>query len=141
MIGPTMYRAVEMQRARIMDKGGVLVVADADDDDPSELATKIEVAANREGISVAIAVREYEAWFLASIESLRTHRSVHDDARFEGDPELPRDAKSRLEAQMVEKYRETIHQPAFSAIMNIDQARKCASFERLVAQVGRLLDY
>ncbi|NJP34111.1 DUF4276 family protein [Micromonospora thermarum] len=140
MVGPTMCRAVEMQTARIANEGGVLVVADADDDDPSELATQIEDAAKREGVLVAIAVREYEAWFLAAIESLRTHRSVRDDAHFEGDPELPRGAKSRLESQMVEKYRETIHQPAFSAMLSIEQAQRCLSFDKLVRQIGRLLD-
>ncbi len=41
------------------------------------------------------------AWFLGGIESLRPHRSVRDDARFDSDPEAPRDAKGRLRQLML----------------------------------------
>ncbi|WP_435586520.1 DUF4276 family protein [Micromonospora aurantiaca (nom. illeg.)] len=139
MVGPTVRRAVEMQSARIAESGGVLVVADSDDDDPVLLTARIADASSNERAFVAVAVREYEAWFLAALDSLRNHRSVHGQASFEGDPEVPRGAKERLESQMVEKYRETIHQSAFSAIMSLDDARRCPSFENFVTQVGRIL--
>lgn len=140
MVGPTMCRAVAMQSARVQHRGGVLVIADSDDDEPTKLASRIEEAAERKpGVVVSIAVREYEAWFLAAIESLRGHRSMRDDASFDGDPEAPRDAKSRLESQMTEKYRETRHQVAFSSQLDIIRARRCPSFDRFVEQVGGLL--
>lgn len=122
--------------------GAVIVILDQDDDaDVAHLAK--EVAApmkNMAPIRVAVACREYEAWFLGGIESLRSHRSVHDDATFEGDPEAPRDAKGRLTLRMHEHYRETLHQPAFSQILSIELVRqRCPSFDHLVIAIGELI--
>ena len=91
---------------------------------------------------VAVAVREYEAWFLAAIESLRGHGGVSGDAVFDGEPEHPRDAKGVLAARMTESYRETLHQARFSAVMDLAQARgrspSFAAFEAdLLAALAR----
>jgi hypothetical protein len=41
---------------------------------------------------------------------------------------------------MHERYRETLHQPAFSQILSIELARRrCSSFEHLVGAVGHLI--
>lgn len=84
-------------------------------------------------------MREYEAWFLASLGSLRAHRSVRSDAIYHKDPESPRDAKGELGSLMLEKYRETIHQPAFSALLDIGESRSCPSFDDFVRKLGILL--
>lgn len=139
MTSHILQRAVETQSARVENLGGVLVLADADDDDPRELEASLAKAAGGNQVKVSVAVKEYEAWFLASMASLQAHRSVRDDAVFDGNPEAPRDAKGELSARMVEKYRETIHQPAFSAIMDISQSRRCPSFNSFVRNVGNLL--
>ncbi|WP_226345583.1 DUF4276 family protein [Agilicoccus flavus] len=51
-----------------------------------------------------------------------------DDAE---DAESPRNAKKQLEQVMTESYTETIHQPAFSAVMDLEAARsRSRSFRR-----------
>lgn len=123
-------------------RGAVIVILDQDDDtDLAELRSVVATPmAAKAPIEVVVASREYEAWFLGAVESLRSHRSVRNDAHFDGDPEAPRNAKGRLEAVMLESYRETIHQSAFSDVMNLHDARnRCPSFAYLVDAVGRLL--
>ena len=44
--------------------------------------------------------REYEAWFLATIESLRGTRGIRDDATPHPDPESPRGAAEELRRRM-----------------------------------------
>ena len=66
---------------------GILVLFDADDDCPAEMAPRLERwahdAASGRPCSVVMANREYEAWFLASIESLRGREgSVRMPCRF-----------------------------------------------------------
>lgn len=122
--------------------GGVLVILDQDDDqDAAALARSVAAPmVDRAPLEVVVACREYQAWFLGGVESLRTHPSVRDDARFVGDPESPRDAKGRLEGLMHEPYRETLHQPRFSKLLSIENARlRCPSFDHLVEATGRLL--
>lgn len=136
-------RTVRFQADRAGEHGGVLVLTDADDDRPDELAHRVGVmidsgAAPR--TEIVIAVREYEAWFLAAVASLRSHASMDDAATFDGDPESPRDAKGHLERMMKERYRETIHQPAFSGLIDLDAARRGSpSFSVLVDAVTTLL--
>lgn len=122
--------------------GGVIVVLDQDDDhDIAGLVGRVsEPMASMADLQVVVACREYEAWFLGGIESLRAHRSVRDDARFDSDPEAPRDAKGRLRQLMHESYRETLHQPAFTELLSIDATRlRCPSFDFLVRAVGDLI--
>jgi hypothetical protein len=132
-------RAVALQSSRVAGVGGVLVVADADDDDPAVLAADITAASGAEHPVPVIAVREYEAWLLAALPSLTSHRSVRTGASWEGDPESVRGAKERLSAAMVEPYRETLHQASFSAIADLGMiAGRSPSFRNLVAAVSRL---
>lgn len=125
-------RATRLQLSRVGSLGGVLILVDADGDDPHWLADQLSKAIEPDVITrcrVVVAVKEYEAWFLGSIESLRAHKSVSNDASFAGDPEAPRDAKGALNSQMLEAYQEPIHQGAFSAEMDLDAAvARCASF-------------
>lgn len=62
------------------DKGWILILFDADDDCPAELGQKIlrraqSIAPHRK-ISVVLANREYEAWFIAAAESLQGNRGL-----------------------------------------------------------------
>ncbi|MEU4450196.1 DUF4276 family protein [Nocardioides sp. NPDC023903] len=136
-------RAVRLQGSRVGANGGVLVLLDADDDDPAVLRAQLIDYVDtdlRAQVRAVVAVKEYEAWFLAAIESLRSHRSVKDDASFPGNPESPRDAKGRLSDQMLEPYQETLHQVAFSAIFDIDAAsERCPSFRCLQSAVIELV--
>lgn len=136
-------RAVRLQGARVGGgPGGVLVLLDADDDDPARLRQEVQSIADDEAPGVAVvvvAVREFEAWFLAAAESLRPHRSVRGDAAFAGDPESPRDAKGELQRLMTEAYGEVRHQVAFCALLDLDAAReRSPSFAELVEAVSHM---
>jgi Domain of unknown function (DUF4276) len=115
----------------------VLVLLDADDDCARDLASEVRRAADPVAVDVAVAVREFEAWFLSALPSLQGHRAVVDASEFAGDCEAVRDAKGALRERMSENYRETLHQPALVAAMDLQQARQSRSFEHLVSCVGR----
>lgn len=137
--GDMLSRAARLQVSRVTGRGGVLVVADADKDCAVDLAEQIRSSARPVNVEIAIAVCEFESWFLAGVESLRRHRAVTGNASFPGDPETRRGAKEALGALMTEAYRETLHQPAFAAMVDLRQARRVRSFDHLVSCVGRLV--
>jgi hypothetical protein len=142
-IAAELDRALQLHVARVGPDGGVLVVFDADDDDPIEVTSRVEaIAHERHGrVAVAVAVKEFEAWFLAALPSLVGHRALRNDAHYDRDPEGRRNCKKELELLMTESYSETRHQSAFSAVMDLAQARRRSpSFERFVAAVGSVLD-
>ncbi|MEI4270859.1 DUF4276 family protein [Klenkia sp. LSe6-5] len=128
---------------RVRTSGGLLVVLDADDDCPVSLAEELRstMAAyvSHCPIEVAVACREFEAWFLASLASLHRHRDVVPGDEV-ADPDAPRGAKELLERRMTSKYSPTLHQPAFAAMMDIRVAvERSRSFRHLDTALSRLL--
>jgi hypothetical protein len=88
-----------------------------------------------------MATREYEAWFLATIESLRGTRGIRTDATSHTDPESPRGAKAELRKRMTpnRKYTEKADQSALTAQFNMAIAyQRCRSFRRLVNVFGQI---
>jgi len=139
MTTPKVGAAARIQRAGIGVDGFVIVLYDSDDDDPetTETATRKIISEAGEDAIVCVAVREFEAWFLAGISSLRGAASVRDDASFDGDPESPRDAKGRLEDAMTETYKETLHQARFAAQLDLDLAAgRSPSLRRFIELVS-----
>ena len=134
--------------------GAVLMLLDADSDCPAELGPTVHgwavEAAGGVPCGVVLAHREYEAWFLAAIESLRGHRGVRIDAEPHPNPENPRGAKEQLELRLQggASYMETADQPALSARFSLSAAyrrsrsfRKLAtSFENLIRSMGQDVD-
>jgi hypothetical protein len=123
--------------------GGVLVLLDADDDCPVELRRSLDEAARGSfaNTEVVLANREFEAWFLASMPTLRSHPTVRSDPVFAADPDQPRGAKERLEKLMTERYRETVHQAKFCNLIDLEMTwRNSRSFRRLVSALQRLLE-
>ncbi|MCB0927923.1 MAG: DUF4276 family protein [Mycobacterium sp.] len=91
-----LQRAVRMQSARVDGRGGVLIVRDGDDKDVTcvvELADELATAASSAGAKtqVVVAAPEYEAWILASIETVGRHRLITDSTPIL-DPEARRGA-------------------------------------------------
>ena len=126
------------------DCDGILILFDGDDDCPAELGPMVQGwAADVSGgvpCEVVMAHREYEAWFLAAIESLRGVRGIRPDAQPHPNPETPRGAKEQLEARMRASYIETTDQPAFSAQFSLTAAySRCRSFRKLAKSFGVLL--
>ncbi|WP_326694767.1 DUF4276 family protein [Streptomyces sp. NBC_01766] len=138
-------KAIRFQAARVQGPGGVLVLRDGDDNDitcPVELARQLAPAHGLVPVPVEIVIakHEYEAWFLAAAESLRSHPAVKDDAVAPDRPEARRGAKSQLEGMMQESYKETLHQAKFSAVMDLRAAAEGSrSFRRMVHAVELLL--
>ena len=153
----------KVQRGRILKPGGiepyvelaarqggpdgrVLVLLDADDDCPRDLAPRIlrratEVRSDRR-IQVVLAQREYEAWFLAAADSLAGNRGLREDITAPGDPETIRDAKGWLTGQMPRgrSYRETLDQTALTKGFDLEGARRsAASFRKMWRAVTDLL--
>lgn len=127
------------------DCTGILVIFDADDDCPKELAPALEEwakeAAGGKACAVVMANREYEAWFLASIEAMRGKAAIHIDATSHPDPEAPRDAKGEVERRMQSgaSYSPTVDQAPLTAHLNLESAyRRCRSFRKLVGAFGEL---
>ncbi|HYW11244.1 MAG TPA: DUF4276 family protein [Longimicrobium sp.] len=120
----------------------VLVLLDADDDCPAQLApTLLERCAHVTDVpvSVVFAVRELEAWFLGAIESLRGQRGIRHDANYDGDPEARRGAKERVEALMAGSYVDVDDQPAMMASFDLETARvRCPSFDKLMRDLGTM---
>lgn len=139
-------RAVTLAQGR-PNCGGILLIFDSDDDCPAELGPRVQYWATTASAAlpcvVCMAHREYEAWFLATVDSLRGHKAVRADAMAHPNPETPRDAKGELERRMaVNDYKETIHQAAFSDQMRLaDAFKRCRSFRKLVTSFGTLMNH
>lgn len=138
-------RAVR-QAVRSRDNAGcVLVLLDADDDCPAELAPSLlercEQVTNLP-VAVVLANKELEGWFLGAKESLRGVRGIRDDTVAPPDPEGIRGAKERLTQNMAggRRYSEVDDQPALADKMDLDLTRRrCPSFDKFLRDVERLL--
>jgi hypothetical protein len=120
----------------------VLVLLDADDDCPAELAPALVQRCAQVTdlpISVVFAVRELEAWFLGGIGSLRGQRGIRTDATYEGNPEARRGAKEQVEVLMAGSYVDVDDQPALMAALDLEAARvRCPSLDKLMRDLGTL---
>lgn len=129
-------RAVTLAVADRESATAVLVLLDADDDCPAELAPALMQRCARVTslpVSVVFAMRELEAWFLGGIESLRGQRGIKPDAAYAGDPEARRGAKEQVEALMAGSYVDVDDQPAMMASVDLDAARaRCSSLDKLM---------
>lgn len=137
-------RAVELAARQAGAQGAVLILIDSDDDCPAQtgpqLQARAEAARRGFAISVVLAKREFEAWFLAAAESLRGHRGLRADLNAPADPEAMRDAKGWLRDRMPDnrKYRETLDQPALTAPFDLQAARRSDSFDKCYREIVRL---
>ena len=130
-------RALEAALRVRSNPSAVLVLLDADDDCPAQLAPALlerARAVTSLPVSVVFAVREIESWFLGGIESLRGLRGIAADAVWNDDPERPRGAKGRVEEMMGGRgYVDRTDQPALMAKLDIDAARvRCPSLDKLL---------
>ncbi len=139
-------RAIELAARKNDGQGSILVLLDYDDgrlcqDGPAllERATK---ARGDVPISVVLAKREFEAWFLASAESLRGQRGLPNDLISPEDPEAVRGAKEWLQERMPSNraYTEASDQPALAAAFDLNAARRADSFDKCYREIVRLLN-
>lgn len=101
----------------------ILVVLDADEECLNrgqrnglgpELLARAKAVAPNVPLAVVVANREYEAWFLASLTSIRAAGLLPNNTwlQVQGNlnPELPRDCKGLIAKLMGCRYEETVHQ-------------------------------
>jgi len=139
-------RLIQLAVSKAQPGGAVLVLLDADEDCPKEVAPRLlrrarNIAWNSP-LSVVLAKCEYEAWFLASIESLRGKRGIRLDAEFAGDPESVTGAKERIKSLMISgnTYSETLDQPALTAHIDFETAKsRSPSFSKLFRDIQRMV--
>lgn len=139
-------RFVTLATVKDPDTPGVLVIIDADDDCPAELGPTLQARAEAARpdlrVSVVLANREFEAWFLAAAPSLRGQRGLASDLAAHPAPEQLRDCKRWLTVHRTDGgvYKPTVDQAALAAIVDLYLARKnSSSFDKLWREVARLL--
>ncbi len=125
---------------------GVLILLDLDDGCPKEeaqrLAAEIRSQAARLPVAIVLAHREYEAWFLASIETIAPQYG--EDLTPPADVESVRDAKGWLSRRLFPggRYKETAHQPSMTTEIDFDlAARRSRSFSRFLHAVELLTQH
>lgn len=131
-------RILALAAAKAGEGGRILIILDADDDCPAVLENQILARARQKvphrQLSVVMANREYEAWFIAAAPSLDGQRGFALRAGDElVDPESPRDAKGWMKSRMTSGvYGEVTDQPAFSARFDLQLAfDRSRSFRKL----------
>ena len=138
-------RAVELAARRTSSEDGIIVLFDADDDCPAQLAPKVVTRARTcrpdRRVSVVIAKSEFESWFVAAAESLAGHRGLSADLAAAEDAERVRDAKGWLSRHkpLGLTYRETIDQAAFASRIDLEQTRRCPSFDKFMREIIALV--
>jgi len=142
-----MERSVELAARKLRGRGGIIVVLDCDwengcpaMDGPALLKRAMHLRRDLP-IAVILAKREFEAWFLASAESLRGKHDLPNDLESPAEPEGIRGAKEWLSDKMPQgrSYAETTDQPAFTAIFDMNMARRADSFDKCYRAIKTML--
>lgn len=121
-----------------LDDGWVLILLDSDDDCPAEFGSALLQRASaiipHRRLSVVLANREYEAWFIAAARSLDGCRGFVFHEQVEA--ESPRNAAGWINSHMPDRsYGKLTDQPALSAKMDLQQAYDGSrSFRKLCSE-------
>lgn len=125
--------------------GGILVLVDSDEDCARDWAKRTCDRCREVGVPVPIAVvcavREYEAWFLASLDSIRGSGQFNQEIHYDGNPEALGGVKEWFTQQMPpgRAYKETIDQASITSLIDISLARdNSRSFRRLCHAIEEL---
>lgn len=140
-------RQVERAARKIQGKGGIFILIDCDWDggcpakEGPDLVKRARSARPDLHISVVLAKKEYEAWFIASAESLRGKRYLPEDLSSDTSPEDIRGAKEWLSDRMPRgsRYSETTDQPALTEVFDMNMAKRADSFDKCYREIIGLL--
>nr|VFK14162.1 MAG: protein of unknown function (DUF4276) [Candidatus Kentron sp. LFY] len=131
-------RYLQLAASKSGDNGWILILLDADNDCPAQLGPQIleraKIVIPHRPVSVVLANREFEAWFLAAARSLDGKRDFSYTEEPISGPENTRNAKGWLGKHMGSgrKYYEVTDQPAFAAHFDLAMAhRGSRSFRKL----------
>lgn len=136
---PGKLEQVLRAHGRYSDCSAVLILRDLDDGCAAQVGPRIAARVRAMGelpfsVIVVCAVREYEAWFLASLET------IHPGHTYPEDPEAIRAAKGWLEREF--GYREIRDQSSYTSRVSIDQiltSGRSRSFQRLHSAFQQLV--
>lgn len=120
-------RHLNLAASKSGEDGWILVLLDADDDCPAQLGKEILERAQQciphRQVSVVVANREYEAWFLASAQSLNGIHGFTISPDETVDAETPRNTKLWMKEHIQNgSYNEVKDQPRFTARFDLKQA-------------------
>lgn len=138
------YLANHIEYLRAEAPDGVLILLDLDDECPvvaaREIATRVRDAGLPFPVAVVFATREFEAWLIASIETVSAGDPRFSEAlTYDGDPESIRGAAEWLEAQTNPAYDKATDQKPFAARIDFATARiRSRSFRRLCDALDEL---
>jgi uncharacterized protein DUF4276 len=128
------------------DTGATLVLLDLDDgcaySEAQSLATNIRSFNLPYPVAIVFACREYEAWFLASLNTIAGEYGLPEGLTYDGDIEARRGVKEWLTKQMPSGriYKETIHQISMTHRIDLELARQNSrSFRRLCHAIDELV--
>lgn len=141
-------RSITFTARKLQGRGGIIVIVDCDWDngcpakDGPALLKRAKTARNDLPISVILAKKEFEAWFLAAAESLRGKKGLPNDLEPPEDPESVRGAKEWLSDRMPpsKSYTETTDQPALTAEFDMNIARTADSFDKCYRDIRHMLE-
>lgn len=125
------------------DDGWILILLDADDDCPATRGAEILERARRtiphRRVSVVLANREFESWFVAAATALVERGKLSGQTGMRTDAESIRNAKGWIKERMVSgSYSEVIDQPALTAALDLPLAHvNSRSFRKLCAEWDR----
>jgi hypothetical protein len=130
-------KQLQIAAAVAEENGWVLILLDADDDCPFEAGKQIlerarEIIPHRR-ISVVLANKEFEAWFIASASALDGHRGFKLGNNEIPDAENVRGGKEWISQRIPNgKYHEVTDQPAFAALIDLNRTHENSrSFRKL----------
>jgi Domain of unknown function (DUF4276) len=140
---PELARAVELVARKTNPDGAILVLLDADDDCPAQLAAELLACARTaradRAISVVVATREYESWLIAGASGLRGYRGLASDLSPVPSVETLRDAKGWLDSRMEYGYHEAVDQARLSERFDLEAAQQTKSFCKLRRDLMRIV--
>ena len=123
----------------------LLLLLDADDRCPADLGPalyqRLTARFPNRHISVSVANREYESWFIASSESIAVHVRSNTIVKVPQNIEAIRGAKEWLRDNVLKRgYKETADQAPFSSYIDVPLARsRSQSFDRFCREIERLM--
>lgn len=141
-------RTVELAARKLGGAGGILILINCDWDngcpkwDGPDLLQRAQSARPDMPVSVVLAYREYEAWFIAAAESIQGRRGLAETLEVVADSEGIRGAKEWLSSRMPRNrpYAETTDQPALTQWFDMQAARRANSFDKCYREIVGLLN-
>lgn len=126
----------------------IIWVLDADDDCAKDIGPQLlELAVRAHGdldIKVVLAVKEFESWFIASVESLRGIRGISQQASAPDNPEDIQGAKEWLSRKVMSggrTYMATDDQPSLTEAFDLSLARsRSESFDKFMRDVEAIIN-